>query len=196
MSIEADPLPITHSAQRKLALIGQRIRDVRKGRGMTLQSLADASGLSPSMLSLVERGLASPSIGSLIVLSDALGLTMSEMLETESPFGEMVVRGGDVSPVRTASDVMRKVMMEDRPNGLSIAVNEYAPQTASNDSALTHEGYEYGLLIDGSLTVEVDGKAYIVNEGDLVSYSSRRPHRIYNHDTRVARTVWINTDRR
>jgi Helix-turn-helix len=44
-----------------LAAIGIRIKEIRLARGMTLQTVSDESGLSPSMLSLVERGRASPS---------------------------------------------------------------------------------------------------------------------------------------
>ncbi|SLN70648.1 cupin domain-containing protein [Roseisalinus antarcticus] len=196
MPSEMGPLQPSAAAQKTITVIGKRIREMRKDKGMTLSQLAEASGLSSSMLSLVERGLASPSIGSLIVVAGALGRSMSDLLETESHESDIVVRSGDVTPVQAPGEVIRRVMKEDRANGVSIAVNEYAPHTSSNESALSHEGYEYGLLLDGSLTVEVGGEAHVIEAGDLISYSSRRPHRIYNHTDRMARTVWVNTDRR
>lgn len=184
------------AAQRTLALIGRRIRDMRKSRGMTLQQLAEASGISSSMLSLVERGLASPSIGSLIVVADALGRSMSDLMAADAHAEDLVVRAADVQPVTTSENVVRRVMKEDRSNGVSIAINEYAPHTASNKSPLAHEGYEYGLLLDGTLSVEIDGETHVIRAGDLISYDSRRPHRIINTGGTVARTVWINTERR
>ena len=66
-----------------LAMIGARIRDLRRGRGMTLQQLGDATNLSPSMLSLVERGRTGASIGTLIVISSALGVHMGFLLSEE-----------------------------------------------------------------------------------------------------------------
>src|SRR6201991_451051 len=63
-----------------LTAIGVRIKEIRLARGMTLQSVSDVSGLSPSMLSLVERGRASPSIGSLVVIANSLGVTMTDLL--------------------------------------------------------------------------------------------------------------------
>lgn len=196
MPSEIETLQQNEAAQKTLLMIGRRIRDMRKSRGMTLSQLAETSGLSSSMLSLVERGLASPSIGSLIVVADALGKTMSELISADDHADELIVRGADVHPVETQPDVIRRVMKEDRSNGVSIAINEYAPRTASNESPLSHEGFEYGLVLEGTLTVEIEGEQHIVRAGDLISYASRRPHRIFNHGDRVARSVWVNTERR
>lgn len=186
---------LNESASRTLIAIGQRIRDLRKGRGMTLQQLAEVSGISSSMLSLVERGLASPSIGSLIVVSEALGKNMSDLLASDDHSDDLVVRVSDTQVIVTENNVVRRVLKEDRTNGISIAINEYAPNTASNDTPLSHEGFEYGLLLEGQLTVEVDGISHILRAGDLISYASRRPHKIRNSGDKVARTVWFNTNR-
>lgn len=188
--------PLNETASRTLLAIGQRIRDARKGRGMTLQQLGEASGISSSMLSLVERGLASPSIGSLIVVGEALGKSMSDLLASDDHSDDLVVRANATEFVVTVNNVRRKVMKEDRTNGVSIAINEYAPKTASNDTPLSHDGFEYGLLLDGQLTVEVDGVSHVLTAGDLISYSSRRPHKIWNHSETTARSVWFNTDRK
>ncbi|MEP0321460.1 cupin domain-containing protein [Bauldia litoralis] len=184
------------SPARALEAIGRRIREIRKSRGMTLHALAEACGLSSSMLSLVERGLASPSIGSLVVVGEALGTTMSDFLSANDEQSDRIVtRAADAIIVETAHHVVRRMLKEDRYRGISIAINEYAPKTGSNEDPLQHEGYEYGLVLDGQLTVQVDGVSHILNEGDLISYSSRRSHRIWNHGDRVARTVWFNTTR-
>ncbi|PZQ97664.1 MAG: hypothetical protein DI533_10840 [Cereibacter sphaeroides] len=197
VTMEAQAVPeLNENAARTLVAIGQRIREIRKGRGMTLQALADSCGLSSSMLSLVERGLASPSIGSLIVVGEALGTTMSELLSAnDDQISGLVTRASEAKIVETARHVVRRVLKDDRSRGISIAVNEYAPKTGSNESPLNHEGFEYGLVLEGQLTVEVDGVSHIMNEGDLIAYSSRRNHRIWNHGDRVARTVWFNTSR-
>jgi transcriptional regulator with XRE-family HTH domain len=187
---------LNESAARKLSAIGQRIREIRRARGMTLQALAEACGLSSSMLSLVERGLAAPSIGSLIVVSDALNTSMSDLLSAEDDAaGKIVTRAHEAKIVETARHVVRRLLKEDRTRGVSIAINEYAPRTGSNENPLSHEGYEYGLVLEGQLTVEVDGVSHILNRGDLMSYASRRSHRIWNHGEQVARTVWFNIAR-
>ena len=181
---------------RALAMIGMRIRELRKRGDMTLQQLADKSGISASMLSLVERGLASPSIGSLIVVAEALGCSMSELMSSDDHSDDLVVRNGSVERVITSQNVVRQVLKEDHSNGISIAINEYAPGTSSNDTPISHGGFEYGMLLEGTLSVMVDNETHIIHVGDLISYSSKRPHRIWNHGDQTARTIWINTSRR
>lgn len=179
-----------------LALIGLRIREVRLARSMTLQALADVCGLSPSMLSLVERGRASPSIGSMVVIASALDVPMSDLLAEEPASEErIVVRAADQRAVETAQHVIRRLLREDRSRGVSVALNEYEPHTGNADRPLAHGGFEYGFVLEGKLTVEVEGTAYVLESGDLISYSSRRPHRIWNHGSQRVRTLWFNLGR-
>lgn len=186
----------TESTASTLAAIGGRIREERLAREMTLQTLAGACGLSPSMLSLVERGRASPSIGSLIVIANALGVQMSDLIVEQGPAEEsLVVRARDQKAIETASHVIRRLIKEDRARGVSVALNEYQPHTGAAEKPITHDGYEYGFVLDGTLTVEVDGTIHVLESGDLISYSSRRPHRIWNHGETRVRTLWINVQR-
>ncbi|CAH1694548.1 XRE family transcriptional regulator [Hyphomicrobiales bacterium] len=188
-----DPAGTTAST---LAAIGLRIREVRLARNMTLQALADACGLSASMLSLVERGRASPSIGSLIVIANALGVQMSDFIVDQAMDDEkLVVSSSEQRVIETAAHVIRRLIKEDRARGVSIALNEYAPHTGATEKPITHDGFEYGFVLEGKLTVEVDGTLHVVESGDLISYSSRRPHRIWNHGKEQVRTLWINLQR-
>jgi transcriptional regulator with XRE-family HTH domain len=184
---------MTEAMATTLAAIGLRIRSARMARSMTLQALADASGVSPSMLSLVERGRTSPSIGSLIVIAEALGIAMSDLIVAETGAKEqVVVRPVDQRVVETAQHVVRRLLREDRARAVSVAINEYAPDTGSAATPITHAGFEYGFVLEGELTVELDGASHLIRKGDLISYSSRRQHRIWNHSKKKARTLWFN----
>lgn len=190
------PLQIAHTTASTLAAIGLRIRELRQARGMTLQALAATTDLSPSMLSLAERGRASPSIGSLVVIAGALGVAMSDLIVCEPASDEkLVVRASDQHAVETAQHVVRRLLREDRARGVSVAVNEYEPHTGNAEKPVTHDGFEYGYILKGKLTVEVDGVSYQLEGGDLIAYSSRRPHRFWNHGRKKVRTLWFNLKR-
>jgi len=191
--VPKEPEAFDATTANTLSAIGNRIRELRQARGLTLQALAEACALSQSMLSLVERGRASPSIGSLIVIANALGVQMSDLIvEHPADDSKFIVRRDDQRVIKTAANVIRRLMREDRLRGISIAMNEYQPNTGANADPIKHDGYEYGIVLEGTLTVEINGAAHILNEGDLISYSSRRPHRIWNHGTAKVRTLWIN----
>jgi transcriptional regulator with XRE-family HTH domain len=199
VTIESSPdLPdeVAEATASALVAIGERIRDVRQGKNMTLQALAESTRLSVSMLSLVERGRASPSIGSLIVIASALGITMSDLVVSEpTSEEELVVRASQHNVVETAQHVIRRLIREDRARGVSIAINEYQPNTGNSDAPVAHAGFEYGFVLEGTLTVEVDKTSYVLKSGDLISYNSRRAHKIWNHGKRKVRTMWFNLDR-
>ncbi len=184
------------TAASTIAAIGARIRELRLERSMTLQALAEATGLSPSLISVVERGRSSPSIGSLIVIAEALDVPMSELIAVRVRSEEdIVVRPESHEVIETARHVVRRLIREDRSRGVSVALNEYAPHTGSAERPITHEGFEYGYVLEGILTVEVDGVAHVLEEGDLIAYSSQRRHRIWNHGEARVRTLWFNFGR-
>lgn len=179
-----------------LTVIGGRIKETRLARGMTLQALSEASGISPSMLSLVERGRASPSIGSLVVIASSLDVAMSDLVADDATDEDrLVVRASEPKVIETAQHVIRRVMREDRVRGISIAINEYASGTGNADHPVSHDGFEYGFVLEGQLTVIIDGTAHTLNRGDLISYSSRRRHRIWNYGKSRVRTIWFNLAR-
>jgi transcriptional regulator with XRE-family HTH domain len=179
-----------------LAAIGERIRTARLAQGMTLQSLAAAANLSPSMLSLVERGRATPSIGSLAVIANCLGVAMSDLVAPGPPANPgVVVRVADQQIVEMANHVIRRIIREDRVRGVSIAINEYQPDTGNSDQPVSHDGYEYGFVLEGTLSVEIDGTPFVLSRGDLISYSSRKPHRLWNYSKDKVRTLWFNLQR-
>ena len=176
-----------------IAAIGNRLRNFRQERQMTLQELADVTDLSPSMLSLVERGRAAPSIQSLIVIANALNVTMSDLIVADKSDEErIVVHASDQPFVKAAQNVVRRVLREDRSRGISLAINEYEPETGSSLKRGGHSGFEYGFVLDGMLTVELENVTYQLKAGDLIAFESKRPHRFWNNGTKRVKTLWIN----
>ena len=176
--------------------IGRNIRRFRVERGMTLKMLGAATGLSTSMLSLVERGRSSPSIGSLITICSALGKQMSDLIvqDSQSPKGHLS-RVDDQPVISTMEGVARTILRDDRSRGIEIAINNYESNSGSSEQPLSHAGHEYGIVLDGSVVVEVGTSRYELKQGDLVSYDSRIPHRIWNFGKKRARALWVNHDR-
>lgn len=193
VGLQSSDLDLAESAMQTLLSIGMRIREMRQARGLTLQALADAANLSASMLSLVERGRASPSVGTLIVIANALGTTISDLVVTSPESGDnVVVRSATARIVEAPRNVVSRLLKDDRARGISVAVNEYAPHTGNSGKPISHGGYEYGYVLEGELTVEVDGQEFNLSEGDLIGYKSTRKHKLWNNGDRLSRTLWFN----
>jgi quercetin dioxygenase-like cupin family protein len=154
------------------------------------------TGLSASLLSLVERGKTSPSIGTLVAVAHALGVHMTDLVPGPPPGSEIpVVRVHEQAVYATPEGVNRRILCDDRVRGLEVALNEYTSGGRSADASLHHDGYEYGVVIEGELTVDLEGEAYLLNPGDSIAYDSSRPHRIKNNGRHEARAIWVNLDR-
>jgi transcriptional regulator with XRE-family HTH domain len=176
-----------------LLAIGRNIRRLRGEKALTLQMLAEQTGLSPSMLSLLERGKTGPSIGTLVVIASALGAQMSELMDQADPKDDGVVsRVADQPVFETGAGVLRRILKHDRAMGVEIAINEYAPGTANAPSAVSHDGHEFGVVLEGTIEVTLDEKVWVLTKGDVISYSSRQPHRFSNPADERAQTLWIN----
>ena len=122
-----------------LAAIGQNVRRLRNEKGLTLQALAKRTGLSPSMLSLVERGKAGSSIGMLVVLASALDTEMSDLLGDNGRDDECVLRSKSQRVVETVGGVSI-----GRKRGIEIAVTEYRPATASSPDLVSTASFYRG----------------------------------------------------
>lgn len=183
-------------ASSALLAIGSRVRQLRNERGLTLQALAEMTGLSASLLSLVERGKTSPSIGTLVSIAHAFDVHMTDLMPGAPTPPELpVLRHDEQRVFATPEGVNRRILRDDRVRGLEVALNEYGPGGKSAESLLHHAGYEYGVVIDGVLTVEVDGQSHELHPGDSIAYDSSHPHRITNHGSTEARAMWVNLDR-
>lgn len=176
-----------------VAAIGNRLRILRHERRMTLLELAAITDLSPSTLSLVERGRTMPSIHSIIVIANALNVTISDLVSKDHSDEErIVVRANDQPFVNTAQSVIRRVLREDRSRGISLAIDEYEPHAGSSLKSGDHSGFEYGFVLEGILTVELDNMTYKLRAGDLIAFESSRPHRFWNNGSKRVRTLSIN----
>lgn len=179
-----------------LSRIGARIKELRRGKRLTLQSVGDSTGLSASMLSLVERGKASPSLGTLMRICSALDVQMSTLLDFSTDITrDAVIHRDDHPVVRTSEGVTRRILRSDPVRGAEFVVNEFEPGSASDTNRKPHSGHEYGLILKGKLTIELGGVSHELRSGDSIAFDSTIPHRFINRSKSNAVAVWFNVRR-
>ena len=192
--IKESLVPSGVEAEATIRRLGAVVREARKQQGLTLTSLAEQTGVSVSMLSMLERGVASPSIGTLVAVSSALGLHMANLFAQHQQERDPVSRVKEQIVYQTAEGVTRRIVRNDNAHGLEFVVNEYEPGTSSSGKPVHHSGTEFGLVMSGTLTVNLDGVDQVLRAGDGITYASQIPHVISNHGRTPARAVWINLD--
>ena len=186
---------LTATVNGTLRHVGGQIRQHRLRRHLTLAQVGKAIGVSPSMLSMAERGLAMPSIGTLVAISEVLQVPMSALFDaaTGPPVTAVPVVRRAQQPVFAAPQgVKRRLGIRDQTNDIELAENSYPPQTASADRPLHHPGREFGLVLSGRLRIQVGETEYDLRAGDAIIFDSSTPHRFRNVGKEVARTLWVN----
>jgi transcriptional regulator with XRE-family HTH domain len=180
------------SAQQVIENIGSRMRAAREELGLSIRDVALATGLSAGMVSLVERGKASPSVGTIVAITDALGLSMASLFSSGVAQTSPVVRRRDQEVHATADGMTRRLVVSEPALGIEISEHEYEPDGCSAPVATHHGGYECGMVTSGSLCVEVDGQQYLLKRGDAIRFPSTVPHRFVNAAKGSTRALWFN----
>lgn len=162
-----------------------RLRARRKELRMTLKDVAEKSGLSFSFIAQIERGRAMPSLTSLITLARVLDVPISYFVD--QPMAQTPeTRHAQRVPysVGPSSVVYERLSTTFPGSQLNCALIHEPP--GYRTEPMTHEGEEFIYMIEGSLTVELEGKAYVLDPGDSLHFLSARVHTTWNHTDRTS----------
>lgn len=173
--------------------LGGRVRALRLERGLSLRTVATAAQISPSLLSQIERGEASPSLVSLVAIADALVVRPGVLLDDENGTGEaasLVVRRGDRKIIDDELCRREYLMHLDDPY-LEVAELIVAPGGQSRPRLAKHSGRDYGVVITGQIVVEFEGRSETLRQGDYIAFDAEHAHRIVNRSSKPARVLWI-----
>jgi transcriptional regulator with XRE-family HTH domain len=170
----------------QLADLGERVRDERTRRNLSLGDLARKARVSRSMLSAVERGEKAPSVLILDQIATGLGTSIARLLAPEKE-GRIVVLRADqqdraVDPSgwerRILSPVLPRVEFEFMRTTLSPGVNAGAFLPHNPGSR------EYVAVERGTLRLTLDGEVYVLKKGDSIYYAGDCLHEFENPDAR------------
>lgn len=192
--------------------VGPRVRAARVAQGMSLRELARRLDVSAGHVSQVERGLVTPSIHLLYAMADVLSLAVGDL------FGEQAsAKGsgaGDSGVERTEGEERfvtrasgrRTIDLESgvrwelltptarEPVDFREIVYPAGAGTASGTGFVRHAGREYGLVMAGILSVQLDFERYRLGPGDSIAFDSTVPHRFWNAEGETVRAVWCTVE--
>ncbi len=201
--------------------IGDRLRAARTRHGLSLRALADRLGVSPSLISQVERGLAKPSVNTLYAMASELDVSLDALLFVDARPGGSgraaaptsppnvqalpahlpaipVQRAGERRMIRLASGVVwERLTTESIPNVDFLYVTyEVGGASSPEHDFQRHGGQEWGYVISGRLGVASGFDEHVLGPGDAIALDSSRPHRLYNLGDQPVHAIWFVLGRR
>ncbi|MDH3997489.1 MAG: XRE family transcriptional regulator [Desulfuromonadales bacterium] len=176
------------------SLIGKKLKSTRLHNDMTIQELAEGSGVSSNMISRIERGLTTPSVEILVKLAGSFGMSINYFVE-EAEKGATVVytRKGEGQPVFFFEDKHEIVSLTQglRDPNFNVFCDTIEPGCSSGDGGMVHTGEEFALVVEGGLEFVVEGSRYQLGEGDSIVLKASLPHRWRNLSDRQTRVLWV-----
>lgn len=172
--------------------VGLKIRDARKQRRLTLQRVAEATGLSIGFLSQVERDITTPSLSSLVTIAKALDLPVSAFLHQPDIPNAVSRREGRVTYGINPAWISYERLSTTFPGQMLNAVKMNVPPRYLSETS-SHEGEEVVYVLSGSIRYVIDETIYELHAGDTLHFSAHRPHRVHNPADHVAEVLSVGT---
>ena len=172
--------------------LGAHIRRRRKQLGMTLQALCDEAGLSPGFLSQVERGLATPSLGTLAQIAQGLNVGLEHFIGATRP-ADQLTRAGERPQFSIDASALGYESLGASFPGASLSSYLLHVPPGFESEITAHEGEEIIFILEGEITQMLGGETFTLRTGDSLHYSGSTPHSWANRTDAPARILWTGT---
>lgn len=169
--------------------IGEKLRKLRKGKNITLKELARKSGLSVSFISNLERDLCSPTIDNLQKICEAMELSIVSLLDEKKRDGN-VIRAKERQVLYKQDGQVSYESVRFVIGKLDGLIIEVEPQCVY-EKDWTHSYDELGLILEGELTIAMNGEEYVLETGDAFYIPAMTKHNLSNRSDRPCRSYWV-----
>lgn len=179
--------------------IAARVRQLRSARRLSLEALAKQSGVSRSMISLVERGESSPTAVVLDRLAASLDVSMASLFDAPAAAAKTesqpIARRHDQPQWRDpASGYLRRIVS---PPGIrqpmQIVEVHFPPRRRVAFKATRQDShiYEQVWVLEGEMEITTDDQSYHLDEGDCLAMQLGRPKMFYNPTRKMTRYIVV-----
>ena len=178
-------------------LMGERIKKKRVGLGLQVKDLSARIGVTPSLISQIEKGKAFPSIVTLKKVAEALHTTVGELIGEHENLGKHPLlksserRFAKKNKKGTSSHLLS---YHDSSKQIEPYIIEFKKNGDSTDIMTTNfPGQEFCFVLKGSFKAVVNEEVYELKTGDSFYFNSNRSHLFTNTCEEAAELLWVIT---
>ena len=175
--------------------LGERIRNLRVERDLTLAALSAQSQISVGMLSHIERGKTSPSLKLLDRLRVALGVPLASFFEAHddrSVEEGTITRAGHRSTLSFSKTGLTKELMSPPGHSeLEMLMLSIEVGGSSGPDPWRRNGEKAGYVMNGRFELQIGEQVHVLEPGDAFQFDSRQPHMFRNLADCETKVIWI-----
>lgn len=171
--------------------IAQRVRGLRAARGLTLEGLAEKSGVSRSMISAIERGDSNPTAVVLERISVGLGVPLASLFEASTVTGNPLSLASEQTSWRDPASgyVRRNVSPAGFPSPIQIVAVDFPPRATVSYETGARDGtvHQQVWVLEGEILLSYGATTHHLHAGDCLAHQLDRPITFHNPTDRTTR---------
>ncbi|WP_099192031.1 helix-turn-helix domain-containing protein [Tepidibacter mesophilus] len=175
--------------------VGKKISEYRNLKNMTVTQLAKMAGVTPSLLSQIEKGTANPSINTLKIISKSLDIPMFTFFITRVDTNQLIVRSDKRKKmIFPQNNNLSYELLSPNLNGaIELALITLTTNSQSSNETMAHEGEEVAYVINGKVNIHLNDEIITLNEGDSIKILPHMKHKWENPYDKDANVIFAIT---
>lgn len=184
--------PVSQGLERSLAGLGDRLRNAREARRLTLEEVADQASLTKGYISKVERNQATPSVAVLLKLCGTLGLSIGDLFDPEA--GQDLIRFDNRVPINFGgAGLVEALLTPTHERRLQVIHSTINPGGGSGQELYSlPSDVEFAYVVAGRVLLTVGDRHEVLSPGDAITFSPSEAHSFQNDDDHnPAEILWV-----
>lgn len=172
--------------------VGQRLRELRNERSLSIRTLAEKSQLNVNTLSMIENGKTSPSVATLQQLAFALETPIAAFFEMSAPQNQIAYQKVGQRPIiaiahGTLEDLGAGMISREAEPFLMVL----EAHAESGPTPIVHTGREFVFCLEGRLAYTIEDQTFLLEPGDSLLFEAHLPHRWQNVGETPTRSLLV-----
>lgn len=183
-------------------VVGLKIKSLRESKNLSVEEIAERSGLSVDQINNIENGQNLPSLGPLIKIARALGVRLGTFMDDNDALGPVITRAEEREQNKSISfsndAVDARKHMEYHPLAQQKAgrhmepfIIDIHPEDTPNFQLSAHEGEEFIYVMNGEVEIVYGKDTYSLKEGDSIFYDSIVKHHVHGAPGKSAKILAV-----
>jgi len=167
---------------------------MRVNSGMSVRSLAERIGVSPSFIYQLEKGESAPSFSTLRKLADVFNSSVSVFVDDDIPEDWLIVRKNQRRQLFTGEDGLHAELMlfvGSRSKRMQPMFVRLDPGVTMSESFYRHQRDDFLFVCTGTVEITAGTRTYRLEAGDCAYFTFAEPSAISNYGAEPAELVWV-----